>query len=501
MVSFSHTDVGTSEDAWAASGVRELPQLPLDATELAGSTFIILAAHPDDETLGAGGLMARVEALGADVRVLLCTAGEASHPASLTTTPERLAAQRLEEFGGGLASLLNERKWQYLGLPDGGLADNRDQLRYALQAEIGVVAAAGGLLPEQIVVVAPYRHDGHTDHDALGSVAAEVSAAGGYGLLEYPIWYWLWAEPTDPAWRSWRRFPLGPADRQAKAAAMAAHTSQVEPLSELPGDEVLLPPAFLAHFERSWETFAWHPAASPAAAAAASVPAAGLGGDGGSRRGAPDDGASRRYTAGDAERIFDAVHRGDEDPWEYTTSWYEQRKRALTLAALPDEHYAAGLEIGCSIGTLSLELAQRCDSFLAVDASSAALAQATIRLAQVPAARTSHLTVPHEWPDGQFDLIVISEVGYYLSPDELAGLLERVEAALLPGGTLALCHWRHPVSGWELDGDAVHAAARRQLGWAGAGLYREDDFVLEVLLAPDAGSLSAAPSPAPARGR
>jgi len=486
MVSFSHTDVGTSEDAWAASGVAGLPQLPLDAAELAGSTFVVLAAHPDDETLGAGGLMARVEALGADVRVLLCTAGEASHPASLTTTPERLAAQRLEEFGGGLACLLGDRKWQYLGLPDGGLADNREQLRAALQAEIAVVAAAGGLPPERIVIVAPYRHDGHTDHDALGSVAAEVSAAGGYGLLEYPIWYWLWAEPTDPAWRSWLRFPLGPADQQAKAAAMAAHASQVEPLSELPGDEVLLPPAFLAHFERSWETFAWHPANSAAAAAPASVRAAAFGGDG----------ASRRYTAGDAERLFDAVHRGDEDPWEYTTSWYEQRKRALTLAALPEENYAAGLEIGCSIGTLSLELAQRCGSFLAVDASSAALAQAATRLAHVPAARTSHLTVPQNWPDGEFDLIVVSEVGYYLSPDELAGLFERVEAALIPGGTLALCHWRHPVSGWELDGDAVHAAARRQLGWAGAGFYQESDFVLEVLLAPDAATPSSA-----ARGR
>ena len=47
-----------------------------------------------------------------------------------------------------------------------------------------------------------------------------------------------------------------------------------------------------------------------------------------------------------------------------------------------------------------------------------------------------------------------------------------------------LCHWRHPISGWELDGDAVHAAARLQLGWADAGLYRERDFVLEVLVAP-----------------
>ncbi|HEX9228867.1 MAG TPA: hypothetical protein VF885_19875, partial [Arthrobacter sp.] len=56
------------------------------------------------------------------------------------------------------------------------------------------------------------------------------------------------------------------------------------------------------------------------------------------------------------------------------------------------------------------------------------------------------------------------------------------------GGTLALCHWRHPIAGWELDGDSVHAAARRQLRWADAGLYRERDFILEVLIAPGHGA-------------
>ncbi len=197
--------------------------------------------------------------------------------------------------------------------------------------------------------------------------------------------------------------------------------------------------------------------------------------------------AAASYAAADAEGVFDAVHAGTDDPWQYTTSWYEHRKRSLTLAALPGLNYAAGLEIGCSIGTLSVELAQRCASFLAVDASSAALAHAARRLAHLPAARTRHLTVPQDWPDGRFDLIVVSEVGYYLAPGELAELFERVEAALLPGGTLALCHWRHPISGWELDGDSVHAAARRHLGWADAGLYRERDFILEVLIAPGAG--------------
>lgn len=459
MVSFTHHDPGTGEDAWAASGLAALPELPLDAGELAGQAFIVLAAHPDDESLGAGGLMARLRRLGARVMVLLCTAGEASHPDSPTTTPEQLAAVRLQEFGGALTHLLPDPDWRFLALPDGKLAAHRAEVLDALRHAIADVTDGSGLPADRITLVAPYRHDGHTDHDTLGSAAAEAAGAGGHGLLEYPIWYWLWADATDPTWHTWLRLPLDPAERMAKSAAMATHTSQVRALSGQPGDEVLLPPAFLEHFERPFETFAWQ------------RPAAG----GGS------------YAAADAEGVFDAVHSGTDDPWQYTTSWYEHRKRTLTLAALPGLNYTAGLEIGCSIGTLSVELAQRCASFLAVDASSAALAHAARRLEHVPAARTRHLTVPQDWPDGRFDLIVVSEVGYYLAAGELAELFERVEASLLPGGTLALCHWRHPISGWELDGDSVHAAARRQLGWADAGLYRERDFVLEVLIAPGAG--------------
>lgn len=450
MVTFSHADAGTAEAEWQAAGLAVIPELPLDAEEIAAMAFIVLAAHPDDETLGAGGLIARLQAAGARVEVLLCTAGEASHPGSLTTTPERLAKVRLGEFEGAVAELAPGAAWQFLELPDGQLAENRDAVAIRLRQVIEASGRAAG----QVVIVAPYRYDGHADHETLGSVAAEAAEAGGHGLLEYPVWYWLWAEPGDQAWRSWVRVPLTPGEQQAKAAAMKAHVSQTEPLSGQPGDEVLLPADFLHHFSRPWETFAWH---RPS---------------GGSR------------TAADAERIFDAIHGESEDPWQYTTSWYERRKRALTLAILPEENYSSGLEIGCSIGTLSVELARRCGRFLAVDASATALARASERLAGHATARTQHLTVPQDWPEGTFDLVVLSEMGYYLSLDELQALFTRVEDALNGGGTLLLCHWRHPVSGWELDGDAVHAMARRQPGWSSAGLYRERDFVLEVFAAP-----------------
>jgi LmbE family N-acetylglucosaminyl deacetylase/SAM-dependent methyltransferase len=415
--------------------------------------FVVLAAHPDDETLGAGGLLAQLHRLGADVDVLLCTAGEGSHPHSETVSPADLGSTRVGEFGAALAALGHTGNWRFLGLPDSGLAEHVEEIAAHVREAAG---HHGGGPPEHVVIVAPYRGDGHADHDVLGRAAAEEARAGGHALLEYPIWYWLWATPAHPEWESWVRIPLDPPAQTAKAAAMRAHASQVLPLSPRRGDEALLGEDFLRHFYRAFETFAWTPAGSSA------LP----------------------HGSADAERIFDEVHSASEDPWKYTTSWYERRKRALTLATLPQEHYLSGLEVGCSIGTLTAELANRCADLLAVDASSAALEQAAGLLAPFPGVKTRQLTLPGSWPDGAYDLIVVSEVGYYLTPAELGLLLDHIEESMAPGGTLLLCHWRYPVAGWELDGETVHALARNRLRWPEAGMYRERDFVLEALVAP-----------------
>jgi SAM-dependent methyltransferase len=190
------------------------------------------------------------------------------------------------------------------------------------------------------------------------------------------------------------------------------------------------------------------------------------------------------HTSRDAERIFDDVHYRDPDPWRYTTSWYERRKRALTLAALPAEQYGSGLEIGCSIGTLTADLALRCNKLLAVDASGTALKRAAERVKAVAGVTLRQLTLPGSWPDGTYDLVVLSEVGYYFAPPEFDELLDNIKNSIQPGGTLLLCHWRHPISGWSLNGDTVHLIARKRLGWQTSGLYRERDFVLETLTAP-----------------
>ncbi len=475
MVTFSHTDEGTDEAVWAASGLTAIAEFPLAREELACMRFVVLSAHPDDETLGAGGLLAQLHSLGAHVEVLLCTAGEGSHPDSETVSPGQLGTTRVNEFAAALAALGHAGNWRFLGLPDSALAGHGD----AIAAGIRDAASRHAGPADQLVVVAPYRGDGHADHDAVGAAAAQVARDGGHGLLEYPIWYWLWATPDHPAWESWVRLPLDPATQEAKAAAMHAHASQVLPLSPLPGDEALLSAEFLRHFERPFEAFAWTPATGRVAETRVSETRV-------AETRVSETGAVAPHSSADAERIFDDVHSASEDPWQYTTSWYERRKRALTLAALPREHYRSGLEVGCSIGTLTVDLADRCADLLAVDASSTALERAAERLALFPGVRTRQCTLPQEWPEGTYDLIVVSEVGYYLSPAEFGLLLEHVGASMAPDGTLVLCHWRHPVSGWELDGDTVHTLARDRLPWPAAGLYRERDFVLEILVAPDA---------------
>jgi LmbE family N-acetylglucosaminyl deacetylase/SAM-dependent methyltransferase len=463
MVTFAHTDDGTDEEDWLVAGVPVIPELPLGGEELAAMRFLVLAAHPDDETLGAGGLMARLRSLGAEVEVLLCTAGEASRPASPTLSSKDLAAVRVAEFAAGMEALGLKDRWQYLGLPDSGLAGCTAELNRRISEAAAELAGP----PGQLAIVAPYRADGHADHDALGTVAADAAARGGHALLEFPIWYWVWATPDHPAWQSWIRLDLLPEEQSIKELAMSAHASQTKPLSPRSGDEVLLAGPFLQHFSRPFETFAW--------TAPREFP-----------DGKPDASGTRKmpHTSHEAQSIFDGLHAREPDPWHYITRWYERRKRALTVAALPEEQYAAGLEIGCSIGTLTAELAQRCTALLAVDASGTALERAAERLKSLPGVTLQQGTVPGFWPEGTYDLVVLSEVGYYFAPSEYGELLEKIRNCMRPGGTLLLCHWRHPISGWNLDGETVHILARNRLGWRTSGLYRERDFVLETLTAP-----------------
>jgi trans-aconitate methyltransferase len=153
---------------------------------------------------------------------------------------------------------------------------------------------------------------------------------------------------------------------------------------------------------------------------------------------------------------FDAVYASDPDPWKFASSVYERNKYASTLAALPKPRYSRGLEIGCSIGVLTRELAVRCDRILAVDVAEAPLIEARHRCVGLPNARFEQMFVPEQWPEGAFDLILLSEVVYYLHAEDVTRLALRVIQSLAPGGDVVLVHWTgetdYPLTGDEAAG-------------------------------------------------
>lgn len=153
---------------------------------------------------------------------------------------------------------------------------------------------------------------------------------------------------------------------------------------------------------------------------------------------------------------FDDVYGANEDPWAFATSPYERAKYEATIAALPKERYAGAFEIGCSIGVLSEMLAGRCDCLLSVDASELPLKTARQRLAPYSYVTVSQMSIPAQFPNDRFDLIVLSEVGYYLTVADLQRARQLMLDHLNAGGHLLLVHWTPVVPDYPLTGDQVH---------------------------------------------
>jgi SAM-dependent methyltransferase len=177
---------------------------------------------------------------------------------------------------------------------------------------------------------------------------------------------------------------------------------------------------------------------------------------------------------------FERLYAAGPDPWDFAGRWYDQRKHALTVASLPRRRYRSAFEPGCSTGTLTERLAGRCDRLLAVDAVASAVASAADRLAAAPHVRVERARMPRDWPDGPFDLVVLSELGYYFADAELDALLGRAVASLEPGGDLVAAHWRWPVPEHARAGDDVHAALAARPELQRTAGHVEADFRLEV---------------------
>jgi SAM-dependent methyltransferase len=174
---------------------------------------------------------------------------------------------------------------------------------------------------------------------------------------------------------------------------------------------------------------------------------------------------------------FDALYAADPDPWRFTTSDYEREKYGESLAALPKPFYEDALEVGCSIGIFTQSLARRCGNLLAVDVADQALAQAR-QNCPAPNVIFEKRRVPQDWPQRSFDLIVLSEVLYYLDTVALSRVARQVFDSLRPGGNALLVHYLgetdYPLSGDDAAEHFLHEAGLEPTLQLRRDLYRLD---------------------------
>jgi LmbE family N-acetylglucosaminyl deacetylase len=224
---------GTPSHAWI-NWERSFGELDLTTCP----ALVVVAPHPDDETLGFGATAALLAQRGIDVQVVSVSDGGAAYGDHSPFNRFRLERIRSAELGKA-ARILGIGEPISLALPDGELAGHEGSLADLL---IGILDAG----PPGTWCATTWRGDGHPDHEAVGRAAATAVHRTAAVLLEYPVWMWHWATPGDGA-VPWERALTVPLTRSAvgrKQLAAQCFRSQFHP----PAPDVgpVLPP-FVLH--------------------------------------------------------------------------------------------------------------------------------------------------------------------------------------------------------------------------------------------------------------
>jgi len=228
---FETASPGTSEAIW-------LPWLDTLRDWLPDrAPLFVIAPHPDDETLGAGGLMSVCARRGDVVSVICVTDGEAARPEM-----SNLAAIRLAELNAAAGHILGNRApVACLGLPDGDVTGHESELIRQLESRI----------PHHATLIAPFEHDGHPDHDTIGRVCIELATKHDLNLARYPIWAWHRLTPSSFHAEQPVKVFLDEHARAAKNAAIQCYRSQTE---DRPGGAIV-PEHVLSYFRRPHEVY------------------------------------------------------------------------------------------------------------------------------------------------------------------------------------------------------------------------------------------------------
>lgn len=181
--------------------------------------------------------------------------------------------------------------------------------------------------------------------------------------------------------------------------------------------------------------------------------------------------------------FFDRMYAHAADPWQLESRWYEKRKYDITTALLPYPRYRHAFEPGCSIGVLTERLVARCDHVTSSDVAVAALDAAHRRLSDRRIRHRVTLlrgSLDDPWPTTPFDLVVLSEVCYYLQPSTLRAVLDREVPRLGHPTTVVAAHWRHDVEEYPMNGDHANDVIGATEGLHHLGGYRDADVVIDV---------------------
>ncbi|WP_428032995.1 PIG-L deacetylase family protein [Ancylobacter sp.] len=213
--------------------------------------LVVVAPHPDDESLGCGGLIAACRAAGVPVSIVVVSDGAGSHPHSVLYAAPRLAElRRAEALEAARRLSVAPQDVHFLDLPDRFVpVDGPDAERAS--------AWLAALCTSADVVAVSWRHDPHTDHKASFALAqAALREVAGAALWEYPIWGLTLPPPTileGPPVAGVRVRVDG--FRDAKRHAVAAHASQTTGLiADDPGG-FRLTPEVLSLFDTPFETY------------------------------------------------------------------------------------------------------------------------------------------------------------------------------------------------------------------------------------------------------
>jgi hypothetical protein len=178
---------------------------------------------------------------------------------------------------------------------------------------------------------------------------------------------------------------------------------------------------------------------------------------------------------------FESRYRAAPDPWGTETDPRERAKAADALRACGPGPFARACELGAGVGVLTAALAPRCDALLALDAAPTAVARATVRLAPWPRALALVARIPRDLPPGPFDLVVASEVLYYLDDEDFARTLGWLTPALARGGRVVTVHWRGSAPDLRRTADEVGAALHGLPGLRTIEAARRPTYRLDVL--------------------